>query len=188
MSTLRKQTRANYTHISNELIDAEGLSYRARGVAVHLLSKPDNWMIKIEYLMKHGKEGKKAIRAALQELAEYGFLMRDRVLGADNRIVTVTYIADYPAYIDVGTIESRILGYEPAAKEVPDIPVSDTSVEGTSQTRHVGNGEVLVTPDKITTDEVKVNHRKNKKTAASTENPKFSDFTTHASFIAPETE
>jgi hypothetical protein len=184
MSTLRKQTRANYTHISNELIDAEGLSYRARGVAVHLLSKPDNWMIKIEYLMKHGKEGKKAIRAALQELAEYGFLMRDRVLGTDNRIVTVTYIADYPAYINVGTVESRILGYQPAAKEIPDLPLSDTSAEGTSQTRQVSNGKVLVTPDLITTDPVKVN-RKNKKTAASTEQ-RYSDFTTHPTYIDPK--
>lgn len=165
MSILRKQTRSGYTHISNELIDAEGLSYRARGVAVHLLSKPDNWVIKIEYLMRHGKEGEKAIRTAMHELAEYGFLMRDRVLGPDGKIKTVTCIADYPAYINVGTVERRINGYEPKAT---DLAVSDTSVTGRSQTRQVGNGEVLGIPDLITTDEVKVNKKSKQGSASKT--------------------
>lgn len=168
MSTLRKQTRSGYTHICNELIDAEGLSYRARGIAMHLLSKPDDWIIKIEYLMRHGKEGKKAIRTAMQELAQYGFLMRDRVLGQDGKITTVTYIADYPAFIDVGSAERRIIGYEPAAT---DIPVSDTSVAGTSQKRQVDNGKVLLTPELPTTDAVN-DRRKKKKTSAPKEEKK----------------
>lgn len=158
MSTLRKQTRTGYTHICNELIDAEGLSYRARGIAMHLLSKPDDWIIKIEYLMRHGKEGKKAIRTAMQELAQYGFLMRDRVMGPDGKIATVTYIADYPAFIHVGTVERRILGYEP--KGSTDIPVSDTSVTGTSQKRHVGNGKLLPITDKPTPDPVRSKRKK----------------------------
>lgn len=158
MSTLRKQTRSGYTHICNELIDAEGLSYRARGIAMHLLSKPDDWIIKIEYLMRHGKEGKKAIRTAMQELAQYGFLMRDRVLAADGKITTVTYIADYPAFIEVGTVERRILGYEP--KSNADIPLSDTSAKGTSQNRHVDNGEVLPNTKKPTPDPVSSKRKK----------------------------
>lgn len=167
MSILRKQTRSGYTHISNELIDAEGLSYRARGVAVHLLSKPDNWTIKIDYLMRHGKEGEKAIRTALHELAAYGFLMRERIRTEDNKIVTVTRIADYPAFINIGTVQQRINGYRDPLSAISDIPFSDTSGSSSSQSRQVRKGEVLVTPDKVTTDEVKVN-RKNKKTAAST--------------------
>lgn len=162
MSTLRKQTRSGYTHISNELINADGLSFRAKGIAMVLLSKPDNWIIKVDYLMRIGKEGEKAIRTAMQELAEYGFLMRDRVAGDDGKLTTVTYIADYPAYIDVGTVERRIYGYQPSKTESP---VSEYSVTGMSENRVLGDGGVLVTPEKITTDEVKV-HRKNKQGSA----------------------
>lgn len=156
MSTLRKQTRSGYTHISNELINAEGLSYRAKGIAMLLLSKPDDWVIRVEYLMKVGKEGEKAIRTAMQELAQYGFLMRDRVQDADGHIRTMTYLADYPAYIDVGSVERRILGYEP---KITDYPISGDSVSSTSDKRVVGKGRVLVTPDLINTDTPKVNRR-----------------------------
>lgn len=168
MSTLRKQTRSGYTHVSNEIIDAEGISYRAKGIALVLLSKPDNWIIKISYLMAHGKEGEQAIRTAMHELAEHGFLMRDRVLDASGAITTVTYIADYPAYINVGTVDRRINGYEP---KPTDLAVSEMSETRRSETRDVGNGEVLVTPDLTTTDAVKVN-RKNKKKAPAAQAPK----------------
>jgi hypothetical protein len=156
MSTLRKQTRSGYTHISNELINAEGLSFRAKGIAMVLLSKPDDWEIKIPYLMRVGKEGEKAIRTAMQELAEYGFLMRDRV-HENGKVVTVTRIADYPAFINVGTVERRINGYQPPT----DLAVSDTSGSSTSQNRHVRKGEVLVIPELQTTDEVR--HRRKKR-------------------------
>jgi hypothetical protein len=158
MSILRKQTRSGYTHISNELINADGLSFRAKGIAMVLLSKPDDWIIKVDYLMRIGKEGEKAIRTAMQELAEHGFLMRDRVSAPDGKVTTVTYIADYPAYINVGTVERRIYGYEP---KTTDTPVSEYSVSSTSENRVLGKGELLVNPDKLTTDTVKVNRKKN---------------------------
>src|SRR5690349_5454857 len=118
MSTLRKQTRSGYTHISNELINADGLSFRAKGIAMVLLSKPDDWIIRIDYLMRVGKEGEKAIRSAMHELAEYGFLMRDRVSAPDGKITTVTYVADYPAFVSVGSVERRIYGYEPKVTDL----------------------------------------------------------------------
>lgn len=173
MSTLRKQTRSGYTHISNELIDAEGMSFRAKGIAMVLLSKPDNWTIKIPYLMRVGKEGEKAIRTAMHELAEYGFLMRDRV-HESGKVITVTRIADYPAFINVGTVERRINGYQPST----DLAVSDTSGSSTSQNRQVRKGEVLVTPDLITTNEVGHRRKKNSGTpkAKKSYNPEDYDF------------
>jgi len=151
MSTLRKETRTGYTHIDNNLCEAEGLSFRARGIALVLLSKPDNWEIRIAWLMKIGKEGEKAIRTALHELAEHGFLMRERVRG-ENGVHTVTHIADYPAFINIGTTEERINGYQQRENSIPDIPVSDMSQSSSSQSRQVTNGEVLVTTDLPITD------------------------------------
>jgi hypothetical protein len=158
MSLLRKQTRRGYTHVANDLIDTEGLSFRAKGIAVHLLSKPDDWEIKIEYLMKVGKEGREAIRTALKELAEYGFLMRSRVQDASGQMTTVTNVADYPAFLNVGTVESRILGYEPGEKTDP--PENRRSEHRRSDKRTVGTPEVLVTTDKRTTGSMSKRRRK----------------------------
>lgn len=146
MSLLRKQTRRGYTHIANDLIDADMLSFRARGIAVFLLSKPDDWEIKIEYLTKNGKEGREAIRTALHELAEHGFLMRDRVQDAEGKMTTVTRVADYPAFIDVGTVESRILGYDPQGNET-DPPENRRSGSRMSGNRTVGKVGVLPNTD-----------------------------------------
>lgn len=160
MSMLRKQTRSGYTHISNDILNVEGMSFRAKGIAAFLLSKPDNWSIKIEYLMKVGKEGEKAVRTALQELAEYGYLMRERI-HENGKIITVTRLADYPVFINVGTVEERIRGYSAQKDAVSDIPISDRSETSSSRKRHVRKGEVLVNPDKAITDEV--SHRRKKK-------------------------
>lgn len=160
MSNLRKQTQSNYTHISNDLLNAEGLSFRARGIAAYLLSKPDNWQVKIPHLMKVGKEGEKAVRTALQELATYGFLMRERIR-ENNRIVTVTRLADYPAFLHIGTVEERINGYQAQDSAISDIPLSDRSETSSSQKRQVRKGEVLVNTDNAIPD--KVVHRQNKK-------------------------
>lgn len=166
MSILRKKSVKGYTHISNDLLNYEGLSLRAVGLACKLLSKPDGWVIKLDYLVRTSKEGRQAIRVALHELAEHGFLMRERVRDELGNIHTVTHIADYPAFIDIGTPEIRINGYQPPDKsdlpetsmsenptyQEPDLPETDMS-----ETRRSGNREVLVNTDLVITKEGNTN-------------------------------
>lgn len=49
------------------------LSWRARGILAYLLSKPDDWQIVIEHLIKQGTEGRDAVKSAFQELRELGY-------------------------------------------------------------------------------------------------------------------
>lgn len=160
MSMLRKQAKSDYTHLSNDLLGNEELSFRARGIAAFLLSKPNDWIIKIEYLVRQGSEGREAIRAALQELATHGYLMRDRLTDEAGKLRTVTYIADYPAYINVGTVERRILGYEPPT----ELRVSGGSDNRSSVDQGVGAPEVLLIPDLPITDLPTVNRKKDQQT------------------------
>jgi hypothetical protein len=137
MTILRKKARTNYTHIDNEILQDKRLSYRARGIAAFLLSKPDGWKVKIDYIATQGEEGTKAVTAALKELATYGYLMRSREGGGNTPLRTHTDIADYPAFIDEGTPESRLTGYsrtDPAETEgsVTEASVREGSVTGGS--------------------------------------------------------
>lgn len=50
------------------------LSLQARGMLWYLLSKPDDWEVKIDDLMKAGSCGRNRVYAILKELREYGYL------------------------------------------------------------------------------------------------------------------
>ncbi len=132
MSILRKQSRAGWTTIDNSILESELLSWRAKGLACYLISKPNDWVIRMPHIVHIGKEGEKAVRTALQELATAGYLMRRRERDDKGHLHTVTFIADYPAFIDEGTAEERINGYSKTDTSETDIPFSDRSEMGNS--------------------------------------------------------
>jgi hypothetical protein len=75
---LRRGARAsdNFAQISNQALQDERLTYRARGVLASMLSRPPGWTTSAERLAAAGGEGRDAIRAVLRELEKYGYLVR----------------------------------------------------------------------------------------------------------------
>lgn len=57
-------------------VDDERLSYKALGLLLYLLSKPDTWQAQQEELVQRHKDGKSSVRSALLELEEYGYISR----------------------------------------------------------------------------------------------------------------
>lgn len=82
MSIARTKKTANYTTISNALIADKSLSWRAKGIAVYLLSKPDDWQIIREDIEQYATDGIASVRAGLKELEDAGYLTRTRKIGA----------------------------------------------------------------------------------------------------------
>jgi hypothetical protein len=78
MPTYRVANRQRYTSISREPINDQRLSFRARGVLVWLLDKPDDWRTDSDAICAAGAEGRDAVRAALSELQLLGYLVRTR--------------------------------------------------------------------------------------------------------------
>lgn len=81
------------------------LSFRARGVLVAILSRPMNWQTSSERLARETpREGRDAIRTALTELTDTGYLTRTRVRREDGRWEWVWDLSDTPGNPQVSDI------------------------------------------------------------------------------------
>ncbi|MBW8485548.1 helix-turn-helix domain-containing protein [Actinomadura parmotrematis] len=88
---------AHFTIIPNGLAQQNGLSLRARGLALFLLSMPDGTDASIKGLAATMREGQTAIAAALRELEAAGYLIRALVRDAHGQVSTRTVLWDVPA-------------------------------------------------------------------------------------------
>lgn len=67
-----------YVLLNKKFLEGSLLSLRAKGLLAYLLSKPDNWTIRVPHLIREMKEGRDAIQATLKELEIQGYLVRSR--------------------------------------------------------------------------------------------------------------
>lgn len=85
-----------WTAVDRRTINDEALSFRARGVLVWLLDKPEDWEWRSDTIALVGAEGRDAIRAAVRELEEHGYVERRRVQGESGRWLTETWVYERP--------------------------------------------------------------------------------------------
>lgn len=96
MTTYRIADRRRWTSVSNGLIEDGSISFRARGLLVWLLSKPDGWSIRSEAIAASSTEGRDAIRTALNELETAGYVKRQKVQDDLGHWSTVANIYESP--------------------------------------------------------------------------------------------
>lgn len=78
MAIIRVQKKSNYTVVDNTFIRDMGLSMKAKGLMLLMLSLPPEWDYSVAGLAAICKEGMTAIRGALKELEDAGYLRRER--------------------------------------------------------------------------------------------------------------
>ena len=78
MSIVRVVKSNRFSVISNAVLQDERLSYDAIGIAARLLSLPDGWRIREDYLVDHSPSSRGDVRRAMSELQAYGYLHRRR--------------------------------------------------------------------------------------------------------------
>jgi len=77
MAIIRQRREKNYSIISNEILDDQRISFKARGLLAYMLSKSDDWKFYVDELANHSeKDGKKAVQSALKEIENAGYLKR----------------------------------------------------------------------------------------------------------------
>ena len=76
MAVFRVEKNQNYSVMSNYHLRDENLTLKAKGLLSQMLSLPDGWDYTLTGLAKINREGKDAIRTAVQELEQAGYIIR----------------------------------------------------------------------------------------------------------------
>lgn len=97
MSIIRVRKDARYFSASNEPFNDDRISWETRGLMGYLLSKPDQWTIRIEDLLKKGPAGEYKIRRMLAEARMFGYMNRIRITKDDTTFDWITEMYESPA-------------------------------------------------------------------------------------------
>ena len=98
MAVFRIEKTRDYTVMSNHHLRNTELSLKAKGLLSLMLSLPDNWDYTTKGLARICKDGVDSICAAVRELEEHGYVIRERVRGANGQLGSIEYtILEKPA-------------------------------------------------------------------------------------------
>lgn len=126
MTTIRVSKDKNYSVINNTVLNDERLSWKAKGMAAYLLSKPDDWEIVRENLINQSNDGITSVRSALQELEECGYLVRTRRQDEHGRFVWERTLYETPQPVTAKpSVDKPLVENPPVDKPPVDKPTVD---------------------------------------------------------------
>ncbi|HRU98531.1 MAG TPA: hypothetical protein P5092_13995 [Ruminococcus sp.] len=94
----RVNKNGNYTVMSNFHLRSPNLSLKAVGLMSRVLSLPENWDYSIAGLTSICKEKETAIKAALDELKEWGYLTVTKLMPNQTASGRIEYVYDFYEY------------------------------------------------------------------------------------------
>ncbi len=107
----------NYTIVPNTWVRDVRLSRKARGLLAELLSHAVGWSVSLEYLVASGAEGRDAVRSAIKELEDVGYLTRSRARDAAGRLGGAHYaLADPHTVSGIPASDNPTQGERPRKK------------------------------------------------------------------------
>ena len=159
MAVFRVEKNQNYSVMSNYHLRDENLTLKAKGLLSQMLSLPDGWDYTLTGLAQINREGKDAIRTAVQELEQAGYIIRRQTHDSAGNFAGNEYIIhEQPttlptaqAYAEYGPEEESPLSENPTT----DAP----SLENPSSEKPSTENPTQLNKDISSKD----NKRKNKK-------------------------
>lgn len=91
MAVFRIEKTRDYTVMSNHHLRNTNLSLKAKGLLSLMLSLPENWDYTTKGLARICKDGVDSICAAVRELEEQGYVIRERVRNPNGQLGAIEY-------------------------------------------------------------------------------------------------
>ncbi|MGX0020961.1 lactose/cellobiose-specific phosphotransferase system IIB component [Staphylococcus hominis] len=92
MATYRvKKESGNFVTIHKGFIHDNNLSWKAKGLLLYFLSRPDDWQIYETELIKHTSDGLSSLKSGIKELEKTGYIERKRKRDDKGRLKEYEY-------------------------------------------------------------------------------------------------
>lgn len=132
-TTARASRRADghFTMIANAAIRDPRLSWKAKGILAGALSHGPGFRFNRDWFIRNATDGESAVRSALQELREHGYLVNERLFGEGGRITGhQLHFTDDPALLTEEThkVDDHLVENPPGGQP----PCIRRSIERTS--------------------------------------------------------
>ena len=111
MAVFRVERNKGYTVMSNHHLRNKDLSLKAKGLLSQMLSLPEDWDYTLKGLSLINREQIDAIRAAIRELEQAGYIVRSRERDSQGRLRGADYVIyEQPQPVpDLPTLENPML-------------------------------------------------------------------------------
>ena len=96
MGVIRVQKNSNYVVMNKTALHDPRLSWKAKGLHAYMLSMPNDWKFYDDDLVKHAKDGKDALKSAIKELKQYGYMRRERRQNEQGKFEWETIVYEEP--------------------------------------------------------------------------------------------
>lgn len=100
----RIKIHRSFGAVPNDLLNNPEISFKAKGLYAYLNSKPSDWDFSIESIARQNKEGMDAIRSAIHELEQSGYLVRQRYHNEKGHWEIDYILYDCPSHADDASV------------------------------------------------------------------------------------
>jgi hypothetical protein len=91
INRLQKNSQNPYTMVHNGIIRNPALSWKAKGIMLYFLSRPDDWTFYEKEVVRNASDGVSAYRAGIKELEAHGYVKRTQVKDDKGKFSHVLY-------------------------------------------------------------------------------------------------
>ena len=91
--TVKKNKENPFVQLYKKTLEDNRLTWKAKGVWAYLMSKPDNWIVRVEDLVNRSSNDKRdSIRTALRNLEENGYIIRTKARNEKGKYAGYDYV------------------------------------------------------------------------------------------------
>ena len=183
MAVFRVERTRDYTGMSNHHLKNRLLSLKAKGLLSVMLSLPDEWDYTLRGLAAISREGVDAIREAIRELEDAGYIVRSRGRNEKGQLSGTEYViyehsqqsADAPV-LDNPTQEKSVVADKPKEELKATKPLDFNSSKTISESCETSSSSgktpmwekpTLENPTQLNTKRSKTNSESKKQTTSS---------------------
>ena len=129
MAVFRVEKTRDYTVMSNHRLKNKNLSLKAKGLLSQMLSLSDEWDYSHKGLASINKESVDAVRTAVLELEEAGYVVREQTRAAQGTFSQTAYTIYEQPQLDLPISENPITDNPITDKPTADNPISENPTQ-----------------------------------------------------------